>query len=37
MGFPSDFTLKVKYPILAAPLIWMEIAERRIQEWEKEK
>ncbi|ARC63875.1 hypothetical protein B14_00850 [Bacillus licheniformis] len=23
--------------ILAAPLIWMEIAERRIQEWEKEK
>ncbi|TWK94913.1 hypothetical protein CHCC20327_4600 [Bacillus licheniformis] len=23
--------------ILAAPFIWMEIAERRIQEWEKEK
>ncbi|AOP16137.1 Uncharacterised protein [Bacillus licheniformis] len=23
--------------ILAAPLIWMEIMERRIQEWEKEK
>lgn len=23
--------------IFAAPFIWMEIAERRIQEWEKEK
>ncbi|MGX1080338.1 Uncharacterised protein [Bacillus licheniformis] len=23
--------------IIAAPFIWMEIAERRIQEWEKEK
>lgn len=23
--------------ILIAPFIWMEIAERRIQEWEKEK
>ncbi|WP_345826945.1 DUF5052 family protein (plasmid) [Bacillus paralicheniformis] len=23
--------------ILAAPFVWMEIAERRIQEWEKEK
>ncbi|PRS18588.1 hypothetical protein C6W27_01595 [Bacillus paralicheniformis] len=23
--------------ILATPFIWMEIVERRIQEWEKEK
>ncbi len=29
--------LFIGFIILAAPFIWMEIAERRIEEWEKEK
>ncbi|AXF90060.1 hypothetical protein BLDA23_18020 [Bacillus licheniformis] len=31
------FYLIIGIVILAAPFIWMEIVERQIQEWEKEK